>query len=230
MSAGNWKPMTSSPARKERTLMLSIISPKKPLMSPAANQRYRAAGPARDGVLTSSIRYRERSSSSTPNVRRFRAGARARRPGLEGCCGRPGTRARIAWFQHVPYRRPTMRPRLFVPAAVFLAVLVIGPVQPAAQAPRRVPVDCNRACLEGLIDQYLAALVAHDPKRLPLSADVKYTENDQVLDVGDGFWNTVTGRGNYNHYFADPVENQAGWMGTMRERNALLLMTLRLRV
>ncbi len=123
-----------------------------------------------------------------------------------------------------------MRPQLFGPAAAFLAVLVTGPVQPAAQAPPRVPVDCNRACLEGLIDQYLAALVAHDPKRLPLSADVKYTENDQVLDVGDGFWNTVTGRGNYNHYFADPVENQAGWMGTMRERNALLLMTLRLRV
>ena len=101
----------------------------------------------------------------------------------------------------------------------------------AAQGqPQRVPVDCNRACLESLVDRYLAAVVAHDPKRLPLSADVKYTENDQVLDVGDGFWNTATEIGNYKHYFADPVTNQAAWMGTMKEGRGQLIMALRLRV
>ena len=94
----------------------------------------------------------------------------------------------------------------------------------------KVPTDCNRGCLEGLVDQYLAAVIAHDPRRLPLSADVRYTENDQVLEVGDGFWNTATALGNYKHYFVDPVSNQASWMGTMREGNNLLLMTLRLRV
>jgi hypothetical protein len=40
-------------------------------------------------------------------------------------------------------------------------------------------------------------LVAHDPKRAPLSANVKYTENDQALPVGDGFWKTAEGRGKY---------------------------------
>src|SRR4029434_10322695 len=93
-----------------------------------------------------------------------------------------------------------------------------------------IPDDCNRACLEGVINQYLDAVVAHDPKALPLSADVKYTEQEQVMAVGDGFWKSVTGRGNYNHYFADPVGGQAGWMGTMREKGGLLLMTVRLRV
>jgi hypothetical protein len=115
-------------------------------------------------------------------------------------------------------------------AVAALFVLAPSAARIGAQAPPRVPVDCNRACLEALIDQYLAAVVAHDPKRLPLSADVKYTENDQRLDVGDGFWNTATGIGNYKHYFVDPVTTQAAWMGTMRERNALLLMTVRLRV
>ena len=93
-----------------------------------------------------------------------------------------------------------------------------------------VPTDCDRACLEALIDSYLDAVVAHDPSRLPLSADVMYTENKQALDVGDGFWNTVTGIGNYSHYFADPVMGQAGWMGTMQENGRTLLMALRLRV
>ena len=93
-----------------------------------------------------------------------------------------------------------------------------------------IPLNCNRACLEGVIDQYLAAVVAHDPKRLPLSADVKYTENNQVLEVGDGFWKTAQGVGNYNHVFADPEFGQVAFMGTMMEAGAPLLMSLRLRI
>jgi hypothetical protein len=93
-----------------------------------------------------------------------------------------------------------------------------------------VPLNCNRTCLEGLIDQYLAAVVAHDPKRLPLSEDVMYTENNQVLKVGDGFWKTAAGIGNYKHVFADPEFGQVGFMGTMQEAGAPLLMSLRLRI
>ena len=93
-----------------------------------------------------------------------------------------------------------------------------------------IPVNCNRACLENVVDQYLAALVAHDPGRLPLSKDVRYTENDQIITPGDGFWKTVEGRGNYTHVFADPEFGQVAYMGTMREAGAPLLMSLRLRV
>jgi len=105
-----------------------------------------------------------------------------------------------------------------------------GSFAAAAQTPVRVPANCDRACLEGLVDRYLAAVVAHDPAPLPLSADVKYTENEQALAVGDGFWHTAAGRGNYAHYFADPATSQAAWMGTMREGATVLLMALRLRV
>jgi hypothetical protein len=45
--------------------------------------------------------------------------------------------------------------------------------------------------------------------------------------TGYGFWKTATGRGNYNHYFADPVTGQAGWMGTMKEKGGTLLMAWR---
>jgi hypothetical protein len=93
-----------------------------------------------------------------------------------------------------------------------------------------IPLNCNRTCLEGLIDQYLAAVVAHDPKRLPLSEDAIYTENNQVLKVGDGFWKTAAGIGNYKHVFADPEFGQVGFMGTMQEAGAPLLMSLRLRI
>lgn len=93
-----------------------------------------------------------------------------------------------------------------------------------------IPLNCNRACLEDVVNQYLAALVAHDHKRLPLSADVMYTENDQVMQVGDGFWKTAESIGNYKHVFADPEFGQVVFMGTMHEAGAPLLMTVRLRL
>jgi hypothetical protein len=117
-------------------------------------------------------------------------------------------------------------------AVALLALAFFGtPLAPKADASTGpIPLNCDRACLEGLVDQYLAALVAHDPKKLPLSADVMYTENDQAMDVGDGFWKTVQGVGNYKHIFADPAFGQVAFMGTMREAGAPLLMSLRLRV
>jgi hypothetical protein len=99
-----------------------------------------------------------------------------------------------------------------------------------AQGPVPIPARCERPCLEQLVEDYLAAVLAHDPKRLPLSAEVRYTENEQRVAVGEGFWQTATGRGAYNHHFADPVMQQTAWMGTMREGATLLLMALRLRV
>jgi hypothetical protein len=80
-------------------------------------------------------------------------------------------------------------------ATVALLTGYLVPKVSAATGP--IPLNCDRACLENLIDQYWAAVVARDPKRLPLSQDVKYTENDQVMDIGDGFWKTAEGRGTY---------------------------------
>ena len=87
---------------------------------------------------------------------------------------------------------------VYTPDLTAQAKLPVGPT----------PVDCNRACLEGLIDQYLKAVVAHDPSKVPLSKDVMYTENNQKMEVGDGFWKTAQGLGNYRHVFADPEFGQ----------------------
>ncbi len=115
-------------------------------------------------------------------------------------------------------------------AVVAVAMLTGNLVPKAGASTGPIPLNCNRACLENLIDQYLAAVVAHDPKRLPVSKDLMYTENDQVIELGDGFWKTAEGRGNYTHVFADPEFGQVAFMGTMKEAGAPLLMSLRLRV
>jgi hypothetical protein len=119
-----------------------------------------------------------------------------------------------------------MRSRSFLAGIAVIAVLILR--VNASVGP--IPLNCNRACLENVVDQYLAAVVAHNPKMAPFSADVKYTENDQRLDIGDGFWKTVEGRGKYTHIFADPEGGQVAYMGTMMEAGAPLLMSLRLRI
>lgn len=126
-----------------------------------------------------------------------------------------------------------MRSRLVLAGLVaFVAgAMMTGLFLPAADASTGpIPLNCNRACLENLVDQYLTALAARDPQRLPLSKDVKYTENDQVIEVGDGTWKTVEGRGKYTHIFADPDFGQVAYMGTMIEAGGPMLMSLRLRV
>jgi len=51
--------------------------------------------------------------------------------------------------------------------AILLATGLVRGAEPA----------CDRACLEGFVDQYLAALVASDPSKLPLARNARYTEN-----------------------------------------------------
>jgi hypothetical protein len=122
-----------------------------------------------------------------------------------------------------------MRSRYVIAVAVAIALYSVWPTQVKASI-GPIPLNCNRACLEGVMDQYLAAVVKHDPKGVPLSEDVIYTENSQVLKVGDGFWKTAEGLGNYKHIFADPEFGQVAMMGTMREAGGPILMSLRLRI
>jgi hypothetical protein len=90
--------------------------------------------------------------------------------------------------------------------------------------------DCGRACLDRFVDRYLAAVVAHDPSLVPLARDVKFTENGQVLKVGDGFWSTASGPATYKLYADDPQAGQVMFMGVLPENGAPSIFCARLKV
>jgi hypothetical protein len=70
---------------------------------------------------------------------------------------------------------------------------------------------CDRACLTGIADRYLAALVAHDPSKAPLAPNAKFTEQSKVLPVGDGLWTSaVEGPTTFKIPVPDPVAGQIG--------------------
>jgi hypothetical protein len=80
---------------------------------------------------------------------------------------------------------------------------------------------CDRACLNGFIDQYLDAVLKHDPKLVPLTKNVKYTENGQRLDPGDGLWRSMAARGSYRLYVDDVSTGEVVFMGTIREEGRM---------
>ena len=92
------------------------------------------------------------------------------------------------------------------------------------------PVICDRACLEGYIDRYLDALVAHDASKIPFAKDVKFTENGQRLIPGDGLWNTMTAKGTYRVFVTDVAEQSVAFMGSITEMNAGAMLGLRLKI
>jgi hypothetical protein len=110
--------------------------------------------------------------------------------------------------------------------------LVLGLLSVTALAAHEARASdvCDRSCLEGLVDRYIEALVAHDPERLPLAQGVAFTENGQALRLGDGLWATASAPGHYKLYVADPEDGQVGFHGTVFENGVPVLLALRLKV
>lgn len=100
--------------------------------------------------------------------------------------------------------------------------------QPGARA--AAASSCDRTCLNGFVDKFLAALVAHDPSKLPHSANVKYSENNVMLQLGDGLWATADGLGSYKLYIDDPERGEAGYYGAIDENHTPDILGARLKV
>jgi hypothetical protein len=89
---------------------------------------------------------------------------------------------------------------------------------------------CDRACLQTTLDQYLTALVKHDPAAAPLGIAFRQTENAVVLTVGSGLWRSTTALGKLQRRYFDAVTEQAGYFGTLEEASGTAIVTLRLKI
>ncbi len=100
----------------------------------------------------------------------------------------------------------------------------------AAGAGAAAASNCDRACLNGFVDKFMAALIAHDPSKLPHSANVKYSENNVMLRLGDGLWATADGLGSYKIYIDDPEKGEVGYYGVIDEDHTPDILGARLKV
>jgi hypothetical protein len=114
-------------------------------------------------------------------------------------------------------------------AGGLLAALGVGLFATATAG--RAADPCDRACLKDLASSYLAALVAHDPSRVPLAADVKFVENITPMKPGEGLWKTATqAPTTFAVYVPDPVSGQVGFIGMMQADGKPIELAMRLKV
>jgi hypothetical protein len=118
--------------------------------------------------------------------------------------------------------------RLLVPALALAATPL------AAQAPGEdgavlVPA-CDRACLLGHLQAHMKALAARDPAQARIAADVRFTENNVFIPVGDGLWDTVDRVDAVGLEAADPGTGNAAWFGSVVENGRPAIYAVRIHV
>ena len=109
--------------------------------------------------------------------------------------------------------------------------LILGTIGAVFSAsPVSAQQACDRACLRSMLDQYLNAVIKHDPAAAPLVVGFRQTENAINVRPGQGVWKTVTGLGKVQRRYLDPVTGQAAYYGTVEEGSETPIVTIRVRV
>jgi len=120
----------------------------------------------------------------------------------------------VPYFMHSPFAGPAAVP-------------------PQAAAPglaNQAPPSCDRACLIGFADKYMAGLVKQDYKKIPWAKKVGFSENEVPMMIGDGLWGAINGKSAKPIYAADPETGNVAWIGTVDEHGQPAFYGMRLRV
>jgi hypothetical protein len=89
---------------------------------------------------------------------------------------------------------------------------------------------CDRACLKSSLDQYLQAILKHDPQAAPLFLGYRHTENALLVKSGEGAWKSITSIGKVDRRYYDPVTGQAAFFGVLNEGAEPTVTTVRIRI
>jgi hypothetical protein len=90
--------------------------------------------------------------------------------------------------------------------------------------------NCDRECLRGFVTQYLNAMVAHNPGALATGPNVKFTEDTQVLKLGEGLWKAANAIRPYRLDFIDVRESTTVSHVIVEEGGMPVMLALRLKV
>jgi hypothetical protein len=99
---------------------------------------------------------------------------------------------------------------------LFAGIAIVAALFMLAARPA-VAKDCDRACLGDLVTQYLKDMAAHNPDALPVAPNVRFTENGDVMKLGDGLWRTASGLGTYRLDILDVAGHTAATQAVVLE-------------
>ena len=107
--------------------------------------------------------------------------------------------------------------------ALLLGLAGLALAAPVAGQDKQGP--CDRQCLIDLCDRYVAALVAHSPKAVPLAANLVTAENLKVIKPGEGLWQSLAaGPDKFVIHVPDPVSQEVGILALAKGADAKPVM------
>ena len=127
----------------------------------------------------------------------------------------------VPYFMHSPWA-PGGQDTALQPRDAFTTA---PPARPSEHS-----VGCESACLIGLADRYMSALVAHDHATLPWADRVRFEENGVSMMIGDALWATVTAACTDALRIADPHSGNVAWLGTVAEHGEPAYFAMRMQV
>ena len=89
---------------------------------------------------------------------------------------------------------------------------------------------CDRECLKGFVTQYIDALLTQKYDALPVSSNVKFTEDCKELKLGEGLWKSKIKLTDYRRDIIDVKEGTAVTFLVIEEKDSPVFFVMRLKV
>jgi hypothetical protein len=112
-----------------------------------------------------------------------------------------------------------------------IGAALAGALSGCATSSEAPATACDRACLSGAITQYMDALLQHDPSKLPLAANVKFTENQKIMPIADApLWKGASRPRDYRQDIIDVRDGVAGSHIILEEYGVPVMLLVRLKL
>lgn len=113
---------------------------------------------------------------------------------------------------------------------VLAAVALLAALAAPSSVATAKAMTCSRACLNTMLDRFLAAVIAKDPSRAPLAIGFRQTQNSVLTPVGAGAWKTLTALGPVQRRYLDPMTGNADFFGVVIDNGQPAVVSIRIHV
>ncbi|MCL6251146.1 hypothetical protein M3P36_08835 [Altererythrobacter sp. KTW20L] len=110
---------------------------------------------------------------------------------------------------------------------IFATIAMLATLSMATPATAQ---HCDRACLGNLVTTYVDAVLARDHSTLPVTPDVRVTENSRVIALAEGLFARNTRRGTFRHDYLDTTRQVAAAHVELSEDDKPVLLSVALHV
>lgn len=113
---------------------------------------------------------------------------------------------------------------------IAIALLLVGVPASAIGATHASTIACDTACLDAVANKYMDAYLAQQPALAPFARVMRYSENNVVMPLPDGSWDTVDHEVGPRFVTSDSRTGQIGIFTSVMQHDVPGFLAVRLKV